>query len=241
MGGSGGPGSTDAGRAPADGGADGPRADSAGAAPRADGSAGGDRPPLAAGKGPFIEKDGIVVAEVESLPIASGWVLKTNDPGATGTGYYESTGGSGVIALEFMITTPGTYHMVLRNKEGAGAEDGANDSFFRFADGEEAPHASGTLGTGFTKGFHGGPKGPFDYRIVAEPSHAKFRPFQRIYQPGKHRIEVRPRTAGHGIDRFVIYKLEEGHLGDNAGFSSRDQQATLSSMWDTLGESARMP
>ena len=76
-------------------------------------------PPPPVTTGAFIEKNGIVVIEVEAVPLPStGWVRKTQ----SGTTFYEATAnsfnspGSGVINYDIQINNPGIYRFVGRNK-----------------------------------------------------------------------------------------------------------------------------
>jgi hypothetical protein len=71
--------------------------------------------------GPFIEKDGLVVVEMESTSYPAPWTLVSGG-GSYGDGYlvwegldYFTTPGTGVISIRVRITNPGTYRFNWRN------------------------------------------------------------------------------------------------------------------------------
>lgn len=88
--------------------------------------------------GAFIESDGLVVVEMESLDLPSGWTLRSDDSSALGQ-YIEwtdpnslQTPGNGLISVRVIIQNPGNYQFIWRNsiREGTSTID-ANDSFLR--------------------------------------------------------------------------------------------------------------
>ncbi len=85
--------------------------------------------------GAFIEQNGRVIVQVESAPIANGWVQGTDGSVV----YYEATQNSlsnpnsGVLNYDIQITTPGVYRFNWRSKinEGTSNTD-ANDNWLKF-------------------------------------------------------------------------------------------------------------
>ena len=64
----------------------------------------------------FAEKNGLLVIEMENLPLTESWEVARKIPGYTGSGYIQWTGnqnfnqvGRGAIRLRIKINTPGTY------------------------------------------------------------------------------------------------------------------------------------
>jgi len=88
--------------------------------------------------GAFIESDGLIVVEMESLNAPQDWELKSDDTGAIGS-YIEwadrnrlQTPGFGLISVNVVISNPGTYQFLWRNsiRDGESTTD-SNDSFLR--------------------------------------------------------------------------------------------------------------
>ncbi len=87
----------------------------------------------------FEEENGLLVVEMESLPIAGSWEVAQNIDGYTGNGYIQWTGnqyfnqtGNGAITFQIKINTPGTYTFNWRVAVGNG-DDGTlhNDTWLK--------------------------------------------------------------------------------------------------------------
>ena len=71
----------------------------------------------------FMEKDGLVVMEVEHVYDSSHWKKENKMEGFTGTCYFTWRGrnylnrpGKGKLRFRFIIKNPGTYHLRIRNR-----------------------------------------------------------------------------------------------------------------------------
>ncbi len=196
----------------------------------------GSGPPPAAPPAPrtgnFIEQNGFLVMEAESVDLPAGWVTRTTVPpgdpqrigGFTGEGFIEWTGAQffglqiperraeGVITYQFTINNPGRYTLRWRTKQRLAGQtfDAGNDSFVRFA--------SGTTPTGqedfsrFTKVFIQNMQN-WDLKVCAEPrrdqnGNAVFitNAFRRDFTAGTHRIQIAARSPGHVIDRLILHR-----------------------------------
>ena len=70
-----------------------------------------------------VGPDGVGIIEIESVAASGGWVLETDNPGWTGTGFYRWNGGnlfnspgSGVLTYNLLVDNPGTYAVRLHNR-----------------------------------------------------------------------------------------------------------------------------
>lgn len=86
----------------------------------------------------FLEKDGLVVMEIENTEIGQGWNFETDDAGYTGSGYLTwrgpqsfNTPGRGVLEYRVLITNPGNYNLRLRCRRNQSAADADNDAFIK--------------------------------------------------------------------------------------------------------------
>lgn len=87
----------------------------------------------------FEEENGLLVVEMESLPVSGNWEVAQNINGYTGNGYIQWTGnqffnqtGNGAISFQIKINTPGTYTFNWRVAVGNG-DDGTlhNDTWLK--------------------------------------------------------------------------------------------------------------
>lgn len=87
----------------------------------------------------FEEENGLLVIEMESLPLSAEWEVAQNIDGYTGNGYIHWTGsqffnqtGNGPISFQIKINTPGTYTFNWRVAVGNG-DDGTlhNDTWLK--------------------------------------------------------------------------------------------------------------
>ena len=90
--------------------------------------------------GPFIEQDGLVVVEIESLDIPQGWVIKNDDSNSIGR-YAEwidgnddvqATPGKGIMSVTISIPNLGIYQLMWRSsiRDGTSPTE-SNDSFLK--------------------------------------------------------------------------------------------------------------
>lgn len=168
---------------------------------------------LAANETIFLEENGLVVMDVESVTAAPGWAVKTEIAGYKGSSYFEWEGpdyfhpasaGNGTVTYHFRITTPGNYEMRWRNRIAVG--DNAtehNDSWLRFPTGTNIPDQHPL--SGWTKGFMNG-LNAWTWS-VATVDHVN-EPIRQYFDAGDHTFEISGRSAGHAIDRIVLFQYE---------------------------------
>jgi len=186
--------------------------------------------------GAFIEENGLIVVEMESLDLPQGWTAKNDDANAIGR-YIEWTNsnslqnpGNGMIVLKVIINNPGTYRFIWRNsiRDGNSTTD-ANDSFlkilannfygFRQRDqstvcprGQPISNAcdgqfpEGASADGWFKVYRSGGTPP-DWRWSASTSD---RDPHGVYadfnSTGEYEIQISGRSRFHAIDRFVLFR-----------------------------------
>ncbi len=156
--------------------------------------------------GPFLEENGLVVIESESIDISStDWVIESSDAGYTGSGYmrwngpdFFGTPGNGIIAIPFKVNSAGNYYVKLRMSHlGAPAGDQWNDVWMKMNDNGtfvKAVHPSTYIADGFT--FH----------TTLEPSGGVFEPPLYNLQAGENTVYLSGRSYNLRIDRIHIYK-----------------------------------
>ncbi len=155
--------------------------------------------------GAFLEDNGLVVVEAESIDLSGDWVIESSDAGYTGSGYmrwdgpdYFGTPGNGTIAIPFKVNTAGNYYVKLRMSHlGAPAGDQWNDCWMKMNDNGtfvKAVHPSTYIGDGFT--FH----------TTLEPSGGVFEPPLYNIPAGENTLYLSGRSYNLRIDRIHIYK-----------------------------------
>lgn len=194
----------------------------------------GDAPPISSGA--FIEEDGLIVVEMESLDLPQGWTLKNDDADALGS-YIEWTDnnrlrapGNGLISIKVAINDPGTYQFLWRSsiREGVDTTE-SNDSFlriladnfygFRSSDSSivcpreqddsnrcNGRDPEGASSDGWFKIYRSGGTPP-DWIWVTRTSDSDA---HRIYvdfdQAGEYEIQISGRSQFHAIDRLVLFR-----------------------------------
>ncbi len=175
----------------------------------------------------FEEKDGMVVVEIESAPLAPGWEEKTAATGFTGSSYYEWTGGSklnspgyGLLEYKIKISTPGEYRFVWHsNVEHGTSSTESNDSWLRVPDADnfyalkkndtirpkgvctdDCPNGSGK--DGWLKVYS---SGSIDWTWSTNTSdndgHQIYASFNN---PGIYTVQISGRSEHHALDRFIL-------------------------------------
>ena len=175
----------------------------------------------------FVEKNGLVVAEIESKS-ASGWKSRTDVTGYTGASFYEWTGGdkfnspgSGLLEYKVQINTPGTYRFQWHSKVGTGTSSTEhNDSWLRIPDaddfyGQKSSHivrpkgvCSGDCPNGSGSGgwFKIYSSGTTNWTWSTNTSdNDPHSIYARFDQAGVYTIQISGRSNGHFLDRFVLY------------------------------------
>ena len=202
-----------------------------------------DRSTPSISSGAFLESDGLIGIEMESLDLADGWASKSDDADAIGD-YIEwtdrnrlQTPGFGVMSVIVAINTPGTYQFNWRNsiREGDSTTD-ANDSFLKILsdnfygfrqrdqstvcprdqdDGNrcDGRDPEGSSSDGWFKVYRGGGS-VGDWRWSASTSDSDAHSiFADFDRVGEYEIQISGRSRSHAIDRFVLYR--SGNEDDN--------------------------
>ncbi|MBN1675341.1 MAG: fibronectin type III domain-containing protein, partial [Kiritimatiellae bacterium] len=154
------------------------------------------------GTGAFLEQDGLVVMEVESIPASEAWVLETESTGYSGAGYYRWDGPDyfsdsthGVLLYTFKISSAGTYHFRWHNRHDNPTDPTEwNDTWVSMDDGVPV------------KCFQGN-NNVWNWVCAFEPSFGVFEYDPRFtLAAGYHTLRIAGRSYGHKIDRIHLYK-----------------------------------
>lgn len=183
----------------------------------------------------FLEDDGVVVIEMESLPAQGGWAYEANVENYTGDGYFVWRGQDNFRAadaergdpIEFnvRIETAGNYQLRWRSYITLGESSTEhNDSWVEFPTGQDI---EGELAlNGWTKSYMN--------RYLAWSWDAKTtdhvgNPIRQYFEAGDHLIRVAGRSNGHAIDRIVLYKYDDINY-NNAKFTNYAPSATTTEL-----------
>lgn len=177
----------------------------------------------------YVEKDGIVKVDFESLESFNGWNSVASVSGFEGEGYIVWTGsqyfgapGTGILKYSIKITNPGIYRFIWRSRITNG-NDGTehNDSWLRFSDaadfyGKKGDHLVYPGGTGKTPRPNGSSKegwfkiymnGAGSWKWASNTSdndgHGIYVKFDIA---GVYTMEISVRSSFHALDRFVLVK-----------------------------------
>ncbi len=148
----------------------------------------------------FLEKDGLLVMEVEHVYDSSHWKKENKMEGFTGTCYFTWRGrnylnrpGKGKLRFRFIIKNPGTYHLRIRNRHDYKDSTEQNDCFTKMDRGDWVKTFSSQRGKWTWRTnheFHKGGKPPAKYELKA----------------GKYTLYISGRSTGFSIDRIVLFK-----------------------------------
>lgn len=169
----------------------------------------------------FVESNGRVVMEVESVETGNGWVEETSISGYTGSGYYRWNGGDlfnkqgqGYTRYYFRISNAGEYRMYLRmNHQSASASDQENDLW-----------TSMDADTWY-KTFHpgGAQNNGWDFSTRLEYAHGDYRTPLYQLDAGVHVLFFSGRSQNLKIDRIHLIKSGvSGSTNDGLEESGRE-------------------
>ena len=204
-------------------------------------------------KADFVEKEGLVVAEIESMPATGGWQKKTEVSDFTGNAYYAWTEsnqynspGKGLLEFKIQINTPGTYRFQWRSKVGIGNNSTEhNDSWLKIPDADDfyglkGSHIvrpkgvctndcpKGSSKEGWFKIYSSGTTNwTWSTRTSDHDAHDIYARFDKA---GIYTVQISGRSKGHLLDRFVLY---------NNSVSGKD--ATKTSNTETKCENSPPP
>lgn len=203
-------------------------------------------------EGTWIEKDGILVCEMEHAELQEKWTLRpasfTNDvtmAGSLGDGWIEWAGAqyqvttisdeskaNGISIYRFKINTAGDYTFRWRSKQytSVASGDAGNDSYVKFETGTPLPmtanDGSTQTITKFTKVWVQS-QADWSWNTSFEPLHGVFVSNPQVhYEAGIHEIRIAGRSTGHAIDRFVLY---HSSIGGTAALNADESARVLTS------------
>lgn len=188
----------------------------------------------------FVEKDGLLIIESESVELGEDWVLKTDVENYTGSGYifwngksYYSNPGNGLMTYQIFINNPGTYRFQWRSVNMGEDHTENNDAWLRFDDADDffgKKEKDGSLvypgGSGKTPEPEGQSKenwfkiyqnkpGDWCYRTHTSDNDAHD-VYVTFNKAGSYTLEVSGRSEHFGIDRMMLYleSIEESVATD---------------------------
>ncbi len=159
---------------------------------------------------PFLESEGLIVMEAESVPRPDLWKFLTVEPGYTGAGYLRYTGpdqlfnpGVDIIEYNFVVENAGMYGMVMQMSHlGSPAGDQQNDVWSRMDEGGtwiKALHPFSQMNNGFT--MH-------TQWALKENGVEVFRNPEYFLTAGVHTFFVAARSFNVRVDRIHFWKLD---------------------------------
>jgi hypothetical protein len=161
--------------------------------------------PAFANGGPFAEKAGIVVVEIESTPTVGNWVEETIWPDYTGTSYYRWNGSNqlsnpGVAKLKYDIAIEheGQYRLAIRNRHEDPDPSQHNDCWVKMDDGPWIKAFSND-GPGSVGAWN------WDTHFEDPDNGAWLLPLYQLSR-GMHTFEISGRSRHFQIDRFVLFQ-----------------------------------
>lgn len=167
----------------------------------------------------FVEQNGRLIVEIESVAAVSDWHETVEFPGFTGSAAYlwdrsgtTSAGraDAGAITYHFTINTPGNYEFRWRSRIGEGTSGTeANDSWVRFPTGSNVDEEHPL--NGWTKGFMN-QRNAWSWRTVTVDFVGE--PIRQHFTAGDHTLQISGRSKGHVIDRFALYKYDQVNFND---------------------------
>ena len=152
--------------------------------------------------GAFIEAGGLIVFEIESAPLATGWVQETALSGFTGSAYYTWQGGNqptpadagkGILRYDIRVNDPGDYRFRIRNRRDRLPSNNFNDCWVRLDGGD------------WVKMFSSVPS-EWTWNTNQEFSVDNRRPAFYSLSAGDHTLEFSGRSESFSIDRVHLYK-----------------------------------
>lgn len=184
----------------------------------------------------FVEVDGRIVIEAETVPLTDEWIVDATEPGYSGEGYIRwmpewigeiSHQHRGVLVYRLRITTPGQYRMAMRTSHrGAPERDKWNDCWTVMGLNPVSPYGE------TRKTYHSINQEQFDegagftwhtthdnYGTVANTDGHFSVPVYDL-KPGDHYFWICGRSGGFRIDKIHFF------LEGVEGFKSDDEAVT---------------
>lgn len=161
----------------------------------------------------FLEKNGIVVMEAESVTISEGWELQTSVEGYSGKGYLTWTpptnveaNGQGLLAYPFKVSNEGTYTVKIRNYHPCEDFTECNDIFLKMNDTEWIKNFNHTLAE-------------WDWNSRQDVDHV-FSDASYELTAGTHTLYLSGRSQDFSIDKIAIFhEATQENAYQSAGLS----------------------
>lgn len=151
-----------------------------------------------ADNGIFLETDGILVFEAESISLTDGWSMENTIDDYSGEGNITwadsttiETNGQGLLSYNFEITKPGVYTLKMRNYHSCEDFTECNDVFVRMDDGDWRKNFNHTLSN-------------WDWNSQQDIHHI-FSNSQFLLKEGKHTLYLSGRSKDFSIDKIALY------------------------------------
>jgi len=167
----------------------------------------------------FVEQNGRLIVEIESVAPVSDWNATAKFPNFTGEGAFEWTRGgttgarnadAGALTYHFKINTPGNYEFRWRSRIGEGTSGTeANDSWVRFPTGSNIDEEQAL--NGWTKGFMN-QLNAWSWRTVTVDFVGES--IRQHFTAGEHTLQISGRSHGHVLDRFTLFKYDSVNFND---------------------------
>ena len=167
----------------------------------------------------FIETDGLLVMEVESMAPVDDWSLRDIVSGYTGTGYYEwkhgnnaqsiDASGSGVLTYAFTITKTGRYRFRFRSAAPDVTEH--NDVWVRFRNHEVVAIRNSSEFTinqnAWFKVYQNNSNNNWTWDASTK-DHDPHSIFVDVDTPGTYQLQLSGRSTLFKMDRLVLYHAD---------------------------------
>ena len=182
----------------------------------------------------FLESNGLVVIEAESMPVVGQWELRSEVANFKGTGYLHWTGPIRLAANAAVDRDAITYHFKIENAGNyefrwrsyiAGGDSAldSNDSWVRFPTGE---NVDGELELdGWTKAFQN-QFGQWSWGANTEDHvNGGSGQLRQYFSAGVHYLQISGRSTDHAVDRMILLNKDmrgfAASIMDNAPESER--------------------
>ncbi len=177
--------------------------------------------------GVFMEKDGVVVIDVEAEPAKGSWAVEKSLDGFLGESYYraKSNGNAGADALnyEIIITNPGKYQLVVRNRIASGSSSTENNDSFLKMSGKPVAGGYSIKTNGWEK-FYVNAKGLNKWTWETSTKDFDAQAFRQEFTAGKHTVGISRRSANHAVDRLALFKYEDHAWSAATGKATADTE-----------------
>ncbi len=181
----------------------------------------------------FLEQDGIVIGEMESVAATGTWTQETTFAGFAGDGYFRwasnansyDTPGVDILTYVFQIENPGKYRFAWRNIVGRGNNitehnDGwlaiyADDFYAETANGQKLrpnnPNLSGAKAEDWFKVYDNGRTLASEWSTDARTGDNQgYKVYAEFDNPGVYSLQISGRSIDYVLDRWFLFSEDAG-------------------------------